>query len=120
MVGLRHMLVGIHQIAVEPGRDVGGIARKLLRFQLVDSRPQVLVVSHQRLVTSRVHVVAMMVSPISPIIEGTVQEPPPEKTIVRIAINNHRPPGIGRENRTRPKRSGGIRRIVGNIASTAI
>src|SRR6266404_7053692 len=59
-----HVLIGIHQVtAFEAGRDVRGITRHLLRFELGHARLQLGVVRHQRVVASRVHVVAVMVGP---------------------------------------------------------
>src|SRR5208337_5045750 len=37
-VSVRHVLVGIHQVAVESGGNVVGVARRLLGLELIDPR----------------------------------------------------------------------------------
>src|SRR5260221_3022780 len=65
-----HIMIGIHEVAaLEAGRHVRWITRHLLRLQLGHARLQLGVGRHQGVVTSRVHVVAVMISPPGAVIQ---------------------------------------------------
>src|ERR1017187_3147587 len=90
-------MVGIHQIPVNARRRIIRVARRLLGLQLCDARLQLLVIGHQRLVSRRVHVVAVMICPPGPVIDGAVQQPPPEQAVVGILVGHPGPRRVGIE-----------------------
>src|SRR3954453_19299309 len=53
-ISLRYVAIGVHQIATEVGRHIGGIARHALRLQLVNARFELLVVRHEGPVARRI------------------------------------------------------------------
>ena len=93
------VVVRIHQVAVNADRGVVRVAGNLLRFELGDAGFELLIAFHEGLVAGGIHVVAMMIGPIGAVIERAVQQPPPEETVVGVAVNHNGIGVVGRENR---------------------
>lgn len=86
LVSVLHMIIGVHQIAIEPGGSEIGIHGRLLSLELFHARLQLRVLIQQRLVALGIHVGTMLVSPHGPVLGGLIQQPPPEIATVGIVI----------------------------------
>jgi hypothetical protein len=45
----------------------------------------------ERVVAGGVHVVAMMIGPVGAVIEGAIEQPPPEEAVVRVVVIDYGP-----------------------------
>jgi len=105
-VSAAHVLVGIHQIAVEAGGSVGCVARRLFCFELGHSLFELLIAGQQRLVARRVHVITMVVSPPGLVVDAPVEQPPPKQTAIRIRVRDPWPISVRAEDIIYPSRPG--------------
>ena len=101
-----NVVIGIHQIRIDPRWGIGCIARQFALFELIDACRQLRVAIEQVVVTSLIHVIAMMVSPRSLGIEALAQEPIPKIGVIRIVKNDYRPAEIGTVYNTDARRTG--------------
>jgi hypothetical protein len=120
LVSVLQMLVGVHQIAVDIGRGVRWIHRRLLGLELCHPRLKLRVLVQKRFVAGCVHVGAMLIRPHGPVVQRLIKQPPPEQTAVRISITNDGPQVICLKYVLHANTSRGKRRRVRNIIRAAI
>ena len=88
LILLIYILVGVHQVLIraEAWRRIGRVASNLLGLKLRYAGLKLLITGHECVIPRGVHVITMVIGPVSLLVDGAIEQPPPEQTAVGIVI----------------------------------